>query len=67
MKQQKLIECPFLSVGGNKCSRRYVGKHCIYSKNVKRCPYYKDWLKDKRSADKACECSQELQEKDYEP
>jgi len=66
MKKQKIIECPFLSVGGNKCSRRYVGKHCIYSKNVSKCPYYRKWLKDKRLADIALKHELELQEEDYD-
>ena len=66
MKKQKIIECPFLSVGGNKCSRRYVGKHCIYSKNVKRCPYHKEWKSKKIIADNGLNNELELQEEDYD-
>ena len=41
-------ECPYLATNGNKCSRKKVGSICIYSNNVKKCPYYKLWVKTRK-------------------
>jgi hypothetical protein len=49
----KFPKCPYLSTSGNKCSRKRVGKICIYSKKVEKCPYYKEWIKQ-RKIDSGC-------------
>jgi len=52
--KQKLVECPYLSTSGNKCTRKgnkctrkLVGSVCIYHKHVEKCPYYNEWVEER--------------------
>ncbi len=45
--KQKLVECSYLSTGGNKCTRKRVGGVCIYHKHVEKCPYYNEWVEER--------------------
>lgn len=39
--------CPYLSTNGNKYSHKGFSEGCIYSKDVKKCPHYNQWDKNR--------------------
>lgn len=57
----KFKNCPYLS-GSNKCSRVRSKSVCIYSKNVKKCPYYNQWLKQRKVYQKGSNDPQDIKE-----
>ena len=49
----KFPKCPYLATYSKKCTKRKVGGDCICSKKVEKCPYYKEWIKQ-RKIDSGC-------------
>lgn len=44
----KFPKCPYLSTNGNKCSRKYSPKRCIYSNNPEKCDHYNKLVKQRK-------------------